>query len=122
MNNYNLKPFQQVLVRADKESEWSCDLYSHYNENLKLHYCVGSMFGHCIPYEGNEELLGTTNAPQPKRWRAERGEPYWFVNTNITTKQEDDLCYELDDARFNIGNYFRTKEEAQAMADNSKQY
>lgn len=53
------KPFDRVLVRDTKDSEWLCDLFSHYRDDSII--CVG---GECyydmIPYEGNEHLLGTT--------------------------------------------------------------
>ena len=30
------------------------------NYNTKFH-CIGTYYNQCIPYEGNEHLLGTTN-------------------------------------------------------------
>lgn len=59
------KPFEKVLVRDDTNKKWSIDLFSYYDEENKnfpyvcmhIHYC------YCIPYEGNEYLLGTTDSP-----------------------------------------------------------
>lgn len=52
-----------------------------------------------------------------KRWRAGIGEHYWYLDSNgeayITTEREDDI----DDARFSIGDYFKTEEEAQKARD-----
>ena len=59
-----LKPFDKVLVRDTKEQVWVADLFSHMvNRSLGGYTfaCVGHYPNQCIPYEGNEHLLGTTN-------------------------------------------------------------
>ena len=58
---YNFKPYQQVLVAvalSNKKEKffWKFDLYSHKKGNLFI--CIGSMSYKCIPYEGNEHLVG----------------------------------------------------------------
>lgn len=58
-----LKPFDKVLVRDGDDDEWVCDFFSHIDER-DLYYCVGTWFKQCIPYEGNEHLLGTKNKQQ----------------------------------------------------------
>lgn len=60
---YQFKPFDKVLVRDSDEQEWGCNLFSHIDEE-GLYYCVSSWWFQCIPYEGNEHLLGTTNKPE----------------------------------------------------------
>lgn len=56
------KPFDKVLVRDIDENKWECDLFSHIDEE-DYYVCVGSWWMQCIPYEGNEHLLGTKNKP-----------------------------------------------------------
>ena len=58
------KPFDRVLVRDCDDEAWTAHLYSHLDENLSYIYqTVGDGGYHqCIPYEGNEHLLGTTEA------------------------------------------------------------
>lgn len=116
MNENNFKPFQQVLVRDGKNNEWMCDFYSHYDNETEYHFCVGGRYECCIPYDGNEELLGTTDVPQPKRWRAKDGESYWVIAIDGTSKEVCDTNDEWDNRRFEIGNYFRSREEAEEMA------
>lgn len=116
MNENNFKSFDKVLVRVDNNTDWACDLYSHYVDNLKMHCCVGGLYSQTIPYEGNEHLLGTTDSPKPKRWRAEEKKKYWIVQNDGTVVEEDEYQDDVDDARYNIGNYFRTREEAEEMA------
>ena len=53
------KLFDKVLVRDSKSSKWRANLFSHKNVN-EPYYCVYASWNYCIPYEGNEHLLGTT--------------------------------------------------------------
>lgn len=58
-----LKPFDKVLVRDYNDNEWKCDFFSNMNEH-GYYNCINSWWHQCIPYEGNEHLLGTTNKQQ----------------------------------------------------------
>ena len=112
-------PFQRVLVREYKNDPWMCDIYSHEGKDTDA-VCIGGVYSHCIPYEGNENLLGTTDYPKPKRWRADIKESYYFMAENIEVFcDRDDYAFD-DDARYTAGNYFRTREEAAAMAEKIK--
>lgn len=54
-----LKPFDKVLVRDDKEDQWSANIFSY--QVRDMFHCLGEGYWrYCIPYEGNEHLLGTT--------------------------------------------------------------
>ena len=53
-----LKPFDKVLVRDSKSYYWRATLFSHIDKN-GCYYCVWASWNYCIPYEGNESLLGT---------------------------------------------------------------
>lgn len=58
-----LKPFDKVLVRDDNEADWKCDFFSNIS-NSGYYHCINAGWKQCIPYEGNEHLLGTTNKPK----------------------------------------------------------
>lgn len=60
-----LKPFDEVLVRDESNHEWIISLYSHFSKNtyFNKHVTNGGVWNMCIPYEGNEYLVGTTNEP-----------------------------------------------------------
>ena len=61
------KPFQKVLVRDDDyDGVWKAGYFSHYDEGDEFapYICVGSLYKFCIPYEGNEHLLGTNKSPE----------------------------------------------------------
>ena len=55
-----LKPFDKVLTRANDDDSWVCNYYSH---RIEDYYVIlnAELAVQCIPYEGNEHLLGTAN-------------------------------------------------------------
>lgn len=57
-----LKPFDNVLVRHQKTEEWNANIFSHTDKTDEYldYVCVNGRWEFCIPYEGNESLLGTT--------------------------------------------------------------
>ena len=57
-----LKPFDKVLVRQRETEEWGANIFSHiYKTDEYLDYvCIHGTWEFCIPYDGNEQLLGTT--------------------------------------------------------------
>lgn len=63
MSEINFEPFQKVLVRNDGEDEypWRAALFSH-QEKDGVFNASGRYWDECIPYEGNEHLLGTTDS------------------------------------------------------------
>lgn len=59
-----LKAYDKVLVRDTNEQVWVADLFSHVLDRPLGGYtfaCVGHYPNQCIPYLGNEHLLGTNN-------------------------------------------------------------
>ena len=54
-----LKPFDKVLVRDFESQAWQVSLFS-YKDSDSYYCCNGCMWNQCIPYIGNESLLGTT--------------------------------------------------------------
>lgn len=55
----------------------------------------------------------------PKRWRAEKGGIYWFIDTDFSGKVRDlwDQRSTDENVRYNLGNYFKTKEEAEKIKE-----
>ena len=52
-----------------------------------------------------------------RRWRAEEGERYWWVQNDGETDDDYDDKVGTDDRRYELGNYFKTEEEAQKASD-----
>lgn len=61
-----LRPFERVLVRDTTHSNWRISFYSHVSEDnyISPYSCIAGNARYCIPYEGNEYLLGTDDTPE----------------------------------------------------------
>lgn len=57
---YQFKPFEKVLVRDCRSEAWRAAFFSYINE-YKRYVTTSMAWKYCIPYKGNEHLLGTTN-------------------------------------------------------------
>lgn len=59
-----LKPFDKVLVRDNSSGRWDItfyELYDNTNSCYPHRTLGGNIYKYCIPYEGNEHLLGKTD-------------------------------------------------------------
>lgn len=54
-----LKPFDKVLVRDSTLDKWRTNLFGYIGKD-GYYCCVYANWIYCIPYKGNEHLLGTT--------------------------------------------------------------
>nr|UVY07123.1 MAG: hypothetical protein [Bacteriophage sp.] len=69
---YEFKPFDKVLVRDEGDKEWHISLFAREivddSDGLSYKYeCSnGTLWDCCIPFEGNECLLGTAENPEKK--------------------------------------------------------
>ncbi len=53
-----LKPFDKVLVRDSKLDRWRANLFGYISKD-GYYCCVYANWVYCIPYKGNEHMLGT---------------------------------------------------------------
>lgn len=70
---HEFKPYDKVLTRDFDDHIWEAGLFSHYEvtdvygteEKTLIYACVGNAYAtQCIPFYGNEHLLGTTDKPK----------------------------------------------------------
>lgn len=58
------KPFDKVLVRDKDNEKWKADFFSYIqDEDLYYFFTIFGSWRQCIPYEGNEHLVGTCDSP-----------------------------------------------------------
>ena len=64
------KPFDKVLVRYPDKTElcvskdiWLPGIFQYKSVNSNLYFVSGKAYKDCIPYDGNENLVWTTNKP-----------------------------------------------------------
>ena len=50
-------------------------------------------------------------------WRADEGNTYFFIDRFIEVLREIDYRSKGDEKHYDVGNYFKTKELAEKMAD-----
>jgi hypothetical protein len=63
---HEFKPFDKVLVH-NEGGEWCCAFFSHMDYSLVTPSVItadGYAYKYCIPYEGHEYLVGTTDKPK----------------------------------------------------------
>lgn len=62
------QPFQKVLVKDCEEGifgVWHCDLFSHISKEGR-YFTISGEWENCIPFEGNEHLIGTEDDPKER--------------------------------------------------------
>ena len=66
-----LQPFDKVLVKDEYSEIWSCDLFSHLdNEESYKYFTISTCWNYCIPYnDDTKHLVGKTDeAPEYYRY------------------------------------------------------
>lgn len=120
------KAYDRVLVRDEDQERWQAALYDQYltDNGASTHRVIGEgYFSQCIPYDGHEHLLGTTDSPErPGRWKPKNGELYyciaWAVSIGFFTVKSHWYSNEpFDTDAWKAGNCFRTEEEAQQVSE-----
>ena len=53
----------------------------------------------------------------PKRWRAEKGKKYYFLNTECEIRNIWEDKTKENETRYNLGNYFKNEEETQKVKE-----
>lgn len=62
-----------------------------------------------------------TNPFTYKKWDIKKNQEYWFINSIGTVKNDMWGGYNADLSRMDIGNLFKTKEEAEIARDKIKE-
>ena len=55
-----------------------------------------------------------------KRWRAEQKKGYFYIHSNGLVDETMESYKTMDNQRYELGNYFRTEEEAQKVIDSKE--
>lgn len=61
---HGFKPFDKVLIRDDVNNKWLCSIFLCYEDEVDKDFpyvCLNGRWCYCIPYKGNEYLLGKIN-------------------------------------------------------------
>ena len=55
-----------------------------------------------------------------KRWRAKEGDYFYYIDFLFETEQTVEAFTKKDEVSYNLGNYFKTEQEAQEYAEYMK--
>ena len=93
----------------------NCETNLYYIDPNTNFICGINVYAQFAPY-----VKATAEEIKPLRWRAEKNGSYYIINWAIGVKKLCDDREPSDDKLYNSGNYFRTREEAQEMAEKIK--
>lgn len=110
-------------TKFDKERIDRVGLYGEYYEyqiNLEIKYKNNYDEPYFIKNEYVEDLKSIVNSVNkiygiPKRWRAEKEKEYFFITGTSEITTDEEYYNEADNARYELGNYFKTEEEAEKV-------
>ena len=97
-----------------------------YQINLEIKYKSNYDEPYYIKNEYVEYLKNIVNSVNEKygiqkRWRAEQNKGYFYIYSNGLVDETMESYKTMDNQRYELGNYFRTEEEAQKII-NSKEW
>ena len=107
---YEFEPKEWVLCRDGDKEEWRLDIFSHKNVEYGDYICIGMRWNYCIPYEGNEQLLGTKN--KPTEWNVgdkvevqNADDDKWYDGeiVKLNTKRDEGFHYSVEAECFHCG-------------------
>ena len=101
-NEDGLKELRTMLIKTTKkvmeDKESACPVYRELEEKE----CESTVFTN----------METEETGQTKRWRAKMGETYFYVGSDAVVYSTKELYGNRNDRYWDVGNYFRTSEEA----------
>ena len=66
-------------------------------------------------YKELGEEIERLKCKSTERWRADYAGEYWYIADNGDVTEDEDGDWVCDEHRFDIGNYFKTEEEAEKV-------
>ena len=100
--NHKFKPFEPVLVRDSYSHRWKARHFSHYCESDTYVYKTtdGNGWLQCIPFEGNEHLVGIYESPEKKE-KLEFGDKVMVRNNHAPWIKAIFIAYDPDNNGYN---------------------
>ena len=130
---FRIKYQNEEILKRGKFEDWDIRVVSNDNEsfgyhnlhdflNIRNNYKRADDVVQLVSkseFKGIKERIDKLNEKYgtPKRWRAEEGEEYYVLDGKCEIWSIYDEKNKLDDNLFKLGNYFKTKEEAQKVKE-----
>lgn len=116
-----------MVIFKEMHEDNSNRFYTHYNTNHSSNEKCSKDAFRLATEEEKKQLFDKMkeqglrwNAEEKRvemiRWRAKKGKDYYFVYSDLTVINANELGYDLATNRYNAFNYFRTQEQAKEAA------
>lgn len=92
-------------------SAWNMTTGTRYATNEEIEALNARLAKKGLEWDSKNKRL------RKKRWRAKKDEKYWVINEWCCVVPYFEEEHSLDTRRYKVGNYFRTKEEAEKVAE-----
>lgn len=110
-NGVEIQTGDAVLVRDNEHGVWSYCHFSHKKDDNYFPYCTSFTDSiYCIPYEGNEDLVGTTNNfIKPKMYDTYiENQREWIKKNNIKVGSKVKIIKKADSEECGWGAYWNS--------------
>lgn len=106
MKKHEFEPFERVLVREEDSRIWRIDFFNSMRD--ELYVCLAGAWHQCVPYEGNEHLLSTTDNPVPPEREYKFGDKVYaqwcgVIYKAIVINADKDKCEVAVDMNNGVG-------------------
>lgn len=122
----NFKEAYQKMQEGKKVRRKDCDSYLFYNSKENKICTADGIIVSGIAFEAvlaeDWEVVGEREVVEEPKWKPREGELYFYVNSNGEIEYRYYKNRNINDKRriCNIGNYFKTDEEAEHMVEKLK--
>lgn len=115
-----LQVTRQRVLELYVEAKKSYDIYTsatciNESESRHIDFCRGTM--NALKTLFGPKCKPDDPQPKPGYWVPKFGESYWFVSSLFEVVGESNLGCSFDMERIDVGNCFRTEEEARKAAE-----
>lgn len=133
---FRIKYQNDEILKRGKFEDWDIRVVSNDNEsvgyhnihdflNIRNNYTRADTRNFLVTkteFKSIKERVDKLNEKYgiPKRWRAEQKKGYFYIHSNGLVDETMESYKTMDNQRYELGNYFRTEEEAQKIIDSKE--
>lgn len=133
---FRIKYQNDEILKRGKFEDWDIRVVSNDNEsvgyhnihdflNIRNNYTRADTRNFLVTkteFKSIKERVDKLNEKYgiPKRWRAEQKKGYFYIHSNGLVDETMESYKTMDNQRYELGNYFKTEEEAQKIIDSKE--
>ena len=133
---FRIKYQNDEILKRGKFEDWDIRVVSNDNEsvgyhnihdflNIRNNYTRADTRNFLVTkteFKSIKERVDKLNEKYgiPKRWRAEQKKGYFYIHSNGLVDETMESYKTMDNQKYELGNYFKTEEEAQKIIDSKE--